>query len=100
MNIDETKPIQSTARVTKESLIHEFRDAFQARSTPMPGEKFKIELESNAKTCKVSYARHIPMAYKSKLKAELAELVENGIIAPVSLPTSWCSPIVVTNKKN
>ena len=66
----------------------------------MPGEKFKIELESNAKPCKISYARHIPMACKAKLKAELDELVENGIIAPVSKPTSWCSPIVTTKKKN
>ena len=40
------------------------------------------------------------MAYKAELKAELDELVENDIIAPVSKPTSWCSPIVVTNNKN
>ena len=51
MNIDGTKPIQSTAGVTKESLVHDFKDVYQARSTPMPAKKFKIELESNAKPC-------------------------------------------------
>ena len=66
----------------------------------MPGEKFRIELEANAKPCKVSYARHIPIAFKEKLKMELDTLVNNGIISPVSKPTDWCSPIVVTSKKN
>ena len=28
------------------------------------------------------------------------ELVNNGIISSVSNPTDWCSPIVVTSKKN
>ena len=86
--------------VTQESLIEEFSDVFHQRLDPMPGEKFRIELEANAKPCKVSYARHIPIAFKEKLKMELDTLVDNGIISPVSKPTDWCNPIVVTSKKN
>ena len=99
MSID-TGVDSSSGVVTRESVIREFDDVFKPRAEPKPGEKFKIELESDAKPCKVRYARHVPMAYKVKLKAELDELVENGIISPVSKPTDWCSPIVVTNKKN
>jgi hypothetical protein len=38
-------------------------------------------------------------AYREKLKAELEVLQEQGIITPVTYPTEWCAPIVVTPKK-
>ena len=98
MNLVSDSP--SDCKVTKDSLIEEFSDVFDPRLNPMPGEKFKIELESGCKPCKVPYARHIPMAYKAKLKDELDELVKDGIISPVTIPTDWCSPIVVTKKKS
>ena len=34
------------------------------------------------------------------MKEEIDLLIEQGIIAPVTEPTEWCSPIVVTPKKN
>ena len=35
-----------------------------------------------------------------KLAAELTLLQQQQIIAPVTEPTDWCAPIVVTPKKN
>ncbi len=44
--------------------------------------------------------RPVPFAYRDKLKAELEHLQAQGIITPVTVPTEWCAPIVVTPKKN
>ena len=38
--------------------------------------------------------------YREKLKKEIDLLVEQGVIAPVTEPTEWCAPIVVTPKRN
>ena len=42
--------------------------------------------------------RSVPFAYRDKLK----DLLQGqGVIAPVTVPTEWCAPIiVVTPKKN
>ena len=63
----------------------------------MPGETFHISLTEDARPfC----ARTVPFAYREKLKDEIDLLVKQGIIAPVTEPTEWCAPIVVTPKKN
>lgn len=65
----------------------------------MEGEKFHISLTENAKPFCVHAPRVIPFAYRDKLQAELELLLQQGIIAPVTEPTEWCAPIVVTPKK-
>ena len=44
--------------------------------------------------------RTIPFAYHDKLKKELDQLLQQGIITPVTEPTEWCAPIVVAPKKD
>ncbi len=57
----------------------------------MEGEEFHIALMEDAQP----FCVHTP-----QLKAELEHLQAQGIIAPVTVPTEWCVPIVVTPKKN
>ena len=66
----------------------------------MDGEKFHITMAENAKPFCVNTPRAIPYAYRDKLKAELELLQSQGIITPVTVPTEWCAPIVVTPKKD
>ena len=66
----------------------------------MDGEQFHIHLSSNAKPFCVTSPKSIPCAYRDKLAAELDLLQQQHIIAPVTEPTDWCAPIVVTPKKN
>ena len=47
----------------------------------------------------VKTPRSIPFAFREKLKAELQTLQDQGIIAPVTQVTEWCTPIFVTPKK-
>ena len=77
-----------------------FPSVFDGQVKTMEGEKFRIELASNAQPFCVYTPRSVPFAYREKLKAELDLLQTQGIIAPVTKPTEWCAPIVVTPKKN
>jgi hypothetical protein len=54
----------------------------------------------DAKPFCVRAPQTVPFAYREKLKAELELLQQQGIIAPVTTPTEWCAPIVVTPKKD
>ena len=65
----------------------------------MDGKYFYISLTSDAKPFCVHTPHTIPYAYCDKLKAELDLLQEQNIIAPVTEPTEWCAPIVVTPRK-
>lgn len=66
----------------------------------MEGESFHIELTGETKPFCVKTPRAIPFAYREKLKSELETLQSQGIITPVTYPTDWCAPIVVTPKKD
>ena len=65
----------------------------------MEGEQFHIALTYDAKPFCVDTPRTIPYAYREKLLAELQSLEDHRVITPVSYPTEWCAPIVVTPKK-
>ena len=54
----------------------------------------------DAKPFCVNTPRSIPFAYREKLKTELEFPQDQGIIAPVTVPTEWCAPIVIEPKKD
>ena len=86
--------------VTAEQIMAEFPTVFDGKIRTMPGEQFHISLRDDARPFCVTTPRTVPLAYRDKLKEEIDLLIEQGIIAPVTEPTEWCSPIVVTPKKN
>ena len=77
----------------------EYPTVFDGKIKSMEGEYFHIALTDDAKPFCVRTPRTIPYAYRDKLKAELDLLQEQNVIAPVTEPTEWCAPIVVTPKK-
>ena len=79
--------------------MQEFSPVFDGEVTAMEGETFAIALMEEAKPFCVKAPRAVPFAYHDKLKKELDQLQQQGIITPVTEPTEWCSPIVVTPKK-
>lgn len=48
----------------------------------------------------VSVPRKVPFALKPKIDTELDRMVNEGVISPVTGPTSWCSNIVPVEKPN
>lgn len=65
----------------------------------MNGKNFNITLTEDAKPFCDHTPRAILFTFREKLKAQLELLQEKRIIAPVTAPTEWCAPIVVTPKK-
>ena len=96
--------IHATTFVPQASSPHllstEFPTVFDQNIRSMEGEKFHITLTTNATSFCIKTPRSIPFAYRDKLKAELDLLLSQNVIAPVTEPTEWCAPIVVTPKKN
>jgi hypothetical protein len=87
-------------QISSEDLINEFPTVFDDQVKPMEGESFHIKLTDEFKPFCVKTPRTIPFAYREKLKLELETLQNQGIITPVTHPTEWCAPIVVTPKKD
>jgi len=81
------------------SLTTKFATVFDEQIRTMEGEKFHITLTANATPFCIKTPRYIPFAYRDKLKAELDLLLSQNVITPVTEPTEWCAPIVVTPKK-
>jgi transposase InsO family protein len=94
------KSPKTVNNLSKEDLINEFPTVFDGVIRTMQGETFKIELSEDARPFQVTTPRTIPFPLRDKLKAELDLQVKQGIIAPVTEPTDWCSPIVVAPKKD
>ena len=90
----------STQPTTPLDIQLEFPSVFDGHIKTMEGEMFHIALTKDAQPFCVNTPRTVPFAYRDKLQAELDLLQKQGIIAPVTEPTEWCSPIVVTPKKD
>ncbi|KAF0307558.1 Transposon Ty3-I Gag-Pol polyprotein [Amphibalanus amphitrite] len=80
-------------------LMSEFERVFDGHIRTMPGEKFTIHLQQDARPFCVTTPRRIPLSLREPLKAELDRLEAEGVICRVTAPTEWCAPIVVTPKK-
>ena len=92
--------VTSNQPTTSLDIRSEFLSVFDGQIKTMEGETFHIALTKDAKPFCVNTPRTVPFAYREKLQAELELLQEQGIIASVTEPTEWCSPIVVAPKKD
>ena len=90
-----TKPSPIT-----DQLIATFPTVFDGQIRVMQDEEFHIAISETAKPFCVHTPRTIPFAYRDKLQAELHLLELQNVITPVTEATTWCTPIVVTPKKN
>ena len=84
----------------RDRLIADFPKVFDGVLRVMPGEVFTIQLKDGARPFCVNTPRRVPFAYREPLKEQLDTLTAQGIIAPVTAPSQWCSPIVVVPKKS
>ena len=95
-------PFEENKPKFQQYLRDKFRDTTFNRTSLFPAMSVHIHLNENAKL----YACHtpipIPFHWKEKVKESLDRDVERGIIAkvPIGTPVEWCSPVVVTAKKN
>ena len=88
----------------KQHLIDSFPDVF-SRTTPFQAMKCQpvhIHIKPDAKP----HARHvpipIPLHWRNEIKEQIDQDVAKGVIeqVPVGEPVTWCSPMVVTVRKD
>lgn len=84
----------------KQQLMEEFSDVFDDGGAlkPMHTEEMKIILQPDAQPTCITAPRVIPYAWKQETKGLLDDMVERDIIEPVTEPSDWCAPLLVTPK--
>ena len=83
--------------MTKESVLHDYKDIFEGQGTFET--KSKIRIDEKA-TPVVHPPRRFPHAIRDRLHDELTEMENSGIIAKVTEPTEWVNSLVVIEKPN
>ena len=96
----ESRPLPATVERDKAQLLVDFADEFGGELFTMPDEQFYIYLTDSYEPFNVRAPRPVPYAYRDKLREKLDQMVRDNVIAPVTTPTEWCAPIVVTPKKD
>lgn len=61
--------------------------------------EYKIEMKENAVPYAISAPRAFPLPLKARVKEELDDMLQKGVIVPVEHATDWCAPMVVCVKK-
>lgn len=89
---------EKVGALTKEQLMRKYPRVFGDGIGRLKGE-YHIRLDPQS--VPVQHApRKVPVALRDRLKETLDQLSEQGIVAPVTEPTSWVSSMVVVPKSD
>ena len=89
---------QVTATNREADILEKYKDVFNDDVGHFPG-KAHLEVDATVKPV-ITPARKIPFALRPRLKDELDQLTEKGVIAPVNEPTEWVSALALATKKS
>ncbi|KAI8519529.1 hypothetical protein Bbelb_027860 [Branchiostoma belcheri] len=93
MPLKDRPPIHS-----KKELMEMYPECFDDNVGCFKGE-YHITIDPDVKPV-VHPPRRVPLELRGRLKAQLEEMVEEGIISEVTQPTDWVNSIVVKEKPN
>ena len=89
--------LASKACITEAEILSEYADLFEGLGL-LEGD---VHLEVDPSVPPVQMPlRRLPIGVRDKVAVELRRLEENGIIAPVTEPTSWVSALLVVAKSD
>ncbi|XP_054284365.1 uncharacterized protein K02A2.6-like [Macrosteles quadrilineatus] len=88
--------LQLDSQLTLEKAINTLR---QHEELERQKREYKIEMKENAVPYAISTPRVVPIPLKTKVKEQLDDMLEKGVIVPVEHATDWCAPMVVCAKK-
>lgn len=105
--VENTNNLLSRGDAKRMGILHVSLDEIEDRyhnvfgdDGRMKGDPVEIKIDADAEPYHVSAARRVPYPLLNKVKAELERMEAAGIIEKITEPTPWCSPLVVTMKKN
>ena len=80
------------------AILSKFQDLFQGLGKMCC--EYEIKLKLDAKSYSLFTARKIPIPLREKVENELKQMEASGVISKVDQPTTWCSGMVVVQKKS
>lgn len=95
-NICETHEATPPGGLTTADVFTRYQDLFDGSLGCMDGE-VSLAVDSNVPPVQMPL-RRLPVALRDQVQTELAKLVTNGVIAPVTEPSSWVSALLVVQK--
>ena len=95
-------PTEAEISKIENKLIKSYNDVFSEDTTlrEMNSKPMKISLKDDAVLFALPVPRQIPLAFRRMVKIELDQLVQAGVIAPVTEAADWVHPMVVVQKPN
>ena len=95
-------PTEAEISKIENKLIKSYSDVFSEDTTlrEMNSKPMKISLKNDAVPFALPVPRQIPLAFRRMVKTELDQLVQAGVIAPVTEATDWVHLMVVVQKPN
>ena len=93
-------PTEAEISKIENKLIKSYSDVFSEDTTlrEMNSKPIKISLEDDAVLFVLPVPRQISLAFRRIVKTELDQLVQAGVITPVTEATDWVHPMVVVPK--
>ena len=91
----------------RDQFVQQFEDVFGGADAaskdhlmppPMKGPPMQVHLKPEAVPSTCLVPRKVPYALEEATRAELAAMVDSGLIKRVTQPTPWCSPFLVVLK--
>jgi hypothetical protein len=92
-----TTPLPSSSASTGNDVIKQFADLFDGTLGHLEGD---VNLEIDPDIAPVQMPlRRLPVALRDRVEADLRQMVNDDVIAPVTTPTRWVSALLVVAKQ-
>lgn len=99
LQIDTVTPTTPSDAINK--LVSDYSHVFNRDGLLKTGYEYDVTLRDDASNCRYTpTARRIPPALHDKVEQELNRMIELDVIRKVEGPLQYCSPMVVTYKRN
>lgn len=91
-------PTTPTRRITEADVFKRYADLFDGTLGLLEGD---VHLETDPSIPPVQMPlRRLPVAMRDRVEKELRQMVDDGVIAPVTRPTPWVSALLVVAKQD
>ncbi|KAK3745274.1 hypothetical protein QZH41_003738 [Actinostola sp. cb2023] len=97
INYDNFKQVHGVS--TQPELAPGYKSVFDDDMVGLFPGKVSLKIDKDVKLVQCP-PRRVPVSLKPKVEQELSDLVNRGVITPVTEPTEWCSQMSVQTKKN
>ena len=81
------------------NVFSDYSDLFNGLGVLNTGFEYKIPVNNSVPPKNIP-ARRLPPAIMTQVRDELTRMEQNNVICPITAPTPWCSPMLITKKKS